>query len=589
MAMTMYSDFYHFKKRPFHITPDPEFLFLSPSHKQALASIIYGVEERKGFVAVIGEVGVGKTTVLRSYLESVDKSRMKIIYTFNPDLSFEGVLKLLCQELGIENPKLDTFEMIDALHHKLIEEYSAGRNVVFIIDEAQNMPVVTLEHLRMLSNLETSTDKLIQIVLIGQPELEHILNRHELRQLKQRIAIFATINPLTDKESFEYIKFRLTKALRVKTPVFTKGAANAIVRAAKGIPRSINIIADNALITGFGAQRKPVTTKIIREVISDFRPDTKSKLRWAIAALATVIIIAAALIAFSESSFEDFLATARSQISQLERVTGANQPPPAASPTVDRNPEAKANAAVSDETKTAHLGDKIAAGHQDESMPTKSTVGKDAAIQTATKKASTPVQEKIPKTEPGEESGKSDADPVPTLENPESGRSSPGHPEAPANLKDESFTSRSTPGTRESTPGYRLDYVNQSVADIPEAKDDTIGDSVPKASVEASNKSARTLEVASLSGSDPHIGHLMPTDQAASIDTRQSTIVRTVKKGDSLIRITAEVYNVSSDEVCRKGLLDTIIRLNPQIQNINRIEVGEKIVFPLPKTPGKAE
>ena len=162
-------------------------------------------------------------------------------------------------------------ELVDILFHYLIEEYRKDRNVVLIIDEAQNMPVETLERLRMLSNLETSQDKLIQIILVGQPEFEAKLNLPELRQLKQRIAIRSRIEALTAEESFAYIHHRLMKASSFHNPVFTKKALKRIIKKANGIPRTINILCDNALVTAFGYQRKPVDEKIVKEVIRDFR------------------------------------------------------------------------------------------------------------------------------------------------------------------------------------------------------------------------------------------------------------------------------------------------------------------------------
>ncbi|MHC4183590.1 MAG: ExeA family protein, partial [Planctomycetota bacterium] len=192
----MYLNFYQLKKEPFNVTPDPAFLFLSAGHKEALASIVYAVENRKGFLAITGEVGLGKTTILRSYLKDIDLQRLKINYIFNANVSFKGLLKTIYEELGIHPETDDTFEMVNRLLLVLIEEYKKGHNIVLIIDEAQNMPFETLENLRMLSNLETSTDKLIQILLIGQPEFEKMLDQSNLRQLKQRITIRTTLSPL---------------------------------------------------------------------------------------------------------------------------------------------------------------------------------------------------------------------------------------------------------------------------------------------------------------------------------------------------------------------------------------------------------
>jgi len=265
----MYLNFYNLKKEPFHITPDPEFLYLSPSHKEALGSIIYGIEQKKGFVVIIGAVGVGKTTILRSYLDSVDKQHLKIIYIFNAKLTFEELVKMIYQELGIEIKTNDIFDMVNNLYRVLIDEYTKGNSVVVVIDEAQNVPLDTLESLRMLSNLETPKDKLLQIVLVGQPEFAERLNIDKLSQLKQRIAIRSTILPLSKTESFSYIEHRLLKSGTHSKAVFTQDALEAICKKACGIPRTINILCDNALITGFGYQQKPVTAKIVREVIRD--------------------------------------------------------------------------------------------------------------------------------------------------------------------------------------------------------------------------------------------------------------------------------------------------------------------------------
>jgi general secretion pathway protein A len=273
----MYCKFYGIQQNPFHTTPDPEFLYLSPSHKQALGSIIYGVEERKGFIAVTGEVGLGKTTILRAFL-SRTSAEGTVIYLFNPHLSFTELLRKILQELNHDPGGRNEAELVTQLQQILVEEYRKGRTVILLIDEAQNMPVSTLENLRMLSNLETTKDKLIQIVLIGQPELDGLLHQHELRQLNQRIAVRATISPLSKKESYAYIKHRLLKAGSKTRPPFTRRALSLIIREAKGNPRVMNVLCDNALVTGLGYKRKLVSAGIAEEVIADLNGTTQ---RWA--------------------------------------------------------------------------------------------------------------------------------------------------------------------------------------------------------------------------------------------------------------------------------------------------------------------
>ena len=208
----MYLEYYGLKREPFHITPDPSFLYMSPSHKEALGAIIYGVEKRKGFIAIIGEVGVGKTSILRAYLERKASQKQKTIYIFNPVLSFHELLISMFRSLDLTPRQDNVPEMVNQLHEALIAEYQAGGTVVVAIDEAQNMPVETLENLRMFSNLETSTDKLIQIILLGQPELDNLLHQAALRQLKQRIVLWAYISPLTREESQSFIEHRIARA-----------------------------------------------------------------------------------------------------------------------------------------------------------------------------------------------------------------------------------------------------------------------------------------------------------------------------------------------------------------------------------------
>lgn len=266
----MYLDFYLLKKEPFHVTPDPDFLFLSPSHKAALRALVYGVEERQGFVALLGEVGLGKTTILRSYLERVDQSQLKTIYLIHSKLSFRELLHMLCQECGLEGTTENVAETITRLHHVLVGEYQQGRNVALLVDEAQHMPLETLEQLLLLSNLETSTQKLLQIVLVGQPEFEAKLNAQALRQLKQRLVIRATIVPLTAEESRDYILYRLAKVRLADNPIFTPGALKAIITQAQGIPRVLNILCTNALIQGFVNGQPRISVKIAQEVIAEY-------------------------------------------------------------------------------------------------------------------------------------------------------------------------------------------------------------------------------------------------------------------------------------------------------------------------------
>jgi general secretion pathway protein A len=292
----MYLDYFHLTREPFHITPDPAFLFLSESHKQAMATILYGIRVRKGFVAITGGVGVGKTTIVRASLAKTSSQLVKAVYVFNANISFAELVETIYQELGLTVTGDNVARVVHNLHLSLIEEHTAGRTVVLIIDEAQNMPVATLENLRMLSNLETADDKLIQIVLVGQPEFDDVLGRHELRQLKQRIAMRTVIAPLTPKESMAYIESRLAKAGAADASIFARGALSRIIKEARGIPRNINVLCDNALITACGHGHKRVTVPVVKEVMADLRgQNPRYPLRWGTVSAAAALCLTVAM------------------------------------------------------------------------------------------------------------------------------------------------------------------------------------------------------------------------------------------------------------------------------------------------------
>ncbi|WP_051617314.1 AAA family ATPase [Desulfonatronovibrio hydrogenovorans] len=311
----MYLDHFGFNKEPFHITPDPYFFYMSPSHKESYASLIYGLKNRKGFVSLTGEVGLGKTTVIRTFLNKwSDRTKIKTVFVFNSNLSFKGLLLTIYSELGLELPGAlsslpekdqpyhalpledEIFELVRQLHSTLIQEYQNGYNVILVIDDAQNMPVKTLENLRMLSNLETSKDKLLQIFLIGQNELDDILDKKEMRQLRQRIAIRATLKPLSEEHTRDYILHRLKKAGAKSEHIFTKRAIKKIFQYSTGIPRKINIICDNALVTAFGYGRRKVGSSIIKEVYHDLEGQpVRTRFRYALIGSIILMVAAAGL------------------------------------------------------------------------------------------------------------------------------------------------------------------------------------------------------------------------------------------------------------------------------------------------------
>ncbi|GAB6162447.1 hypothetical protein JCM12298_16060 [Desulfothermus naphthae] len=285
----MYLGFYGLKREPFHISPDPYFFYFAPTHKEAYAALVYAIRNRKGFVAITGEVGLGKTTIIRTFLNHFkSQHKLKIVLIFNTKLSFKNILKLILLDLGFDKKQIleienrahdeESFEVeaVELLYDYLIEQYKRGINVVLILDEAQNLPIITLEKLRLISNLETDKNKLIQIVLIGQPELDKKLSQKSLRQLRQRIELKIKLKELNKKEVEKYIAYRLKKAGYSGENIFTKSAIKKIYKYSKGIPRKINIICDNALITGFAKDKRKIGPKIIKEVCKELYSDERN-------------------------------------------------------------------------------------------------------------------------------------------------------------------------------------------------------------------------------------------------------------------------------------------------------------------------
>jgi general secretion pathway protein A len=269
----LYQAFYGFRTDPFHVTPDASLMFLSKAHREAIGVLEYGLRGRKGFIVITGEVGVGKTTVLRHSLRRLDPGISAIVYVLQPGLTPHQLLTFIWEELmGETDPvhepwSADTGEVIRRLLFRLKELHNAGKLIVIVIDEGQNMPVETLETLRLLSNLESDKQKFLQIVMAGQPELDEKLGRHELRQLNQRIAVRTRIGNLTPLEALSYIDFRLEMAAGRKLEIFTHDALDYIVAKSAGNPRRLNIFCDNALINGLGYRAPVVTRQIAQEAI----------------------------------------------------------------------------------------------------------------------------------------------------------------------------------------------------------------------------------------------------------------------------------------------------------------------------------
>ncbi len=267
----MYQSYYGLNEMPFNITPDPKFLYLSPTHQEALQHLLYGLEERKGFIVLVGEVGCGKTTLCRRLLNELDASEWDTALILNPRINEMEMLKAILGELGETPAGQGLHDLIAQMQQVLLQRISSGREIVLIIDEAQNLSFEVLEQIRLISNLETDKQKLLQIILMGQPELKDILGLPELRQLRQRILVHYELNPLTRRDVSHYIRHRLTLAGSQGRPYFTTWAARRIHRYSQGIPRIINNVCDKALLASYIRESDEVNYWDVRRAIKDVR------------------------------------------------------------------------------------------------------------------------------------------------------------------------------------------------------------------------------------------------------------------------------------------------------------------------------
>lgn len=274
----MYTSFFGFKCKPFQLTPDPEFLFMSRVHKRALTYLNYGITDNAGFILVTGEIGTGKTTIIRTMLKQIPQD-IKLARINNTKVSSEQLISMINEDFGIDTKGDDKTRMLSKLSDFLINQYAQGGRSMIVIDEAQNLTPDLLEEIRLLSNLETDKAKLLQIILIGQPELNITLSGPGLEQLRQRIAINTHISPLSREETGAYIMHRLQVAGNKDGVKFEEGVMEAVYDFSKGIPRLINILCDFTLLTAFVDSRKTIDLDLIKEIMNDLineRPETRA-------------------------------------------------------------------------------------------------------------------------------------------------------------------------------------------------------------------------------------------------------------------------------------------------------------------------
>ncbi|MGA8093488.1 MAG: AAA family ATPase, partial [Steroidobacteraceae bacterium] len=291
----MYLSFFGLNEKPFSITPDPRYLYLSERHAEAMAHLLYGINEAGGFVQLTGEVGTGKTTIVRSLLAQAPKNA-EIALILNPKMTATEFLLTICEEVGIGVPDSATEslkDLVDILSQYLLRAHAGGRRVVLVVDEAQNLAPEVLEQVRLLTNLETNTQKLLQIILIGQPELRELLARNELRQLAQRITGRYHLSPLSTEETTAYVRHRLRVA-GATADIFNRFALEEIYRLSGGVPRVINVICDRSLLGGYSQDRHRITGPLVRNAASEVfgKRFTPPWLPWAgTAAVAAILAV----------------------------------------------------------------------------------------------------------------------------------------------------------------------------------------------------------------------------------------------------------------------------------------------------------
>jgi len=354
----MYTSFFGLNEKPFAITPDPRYLYMSERHGEALAHLVYGVTESGGFMQLTGEVGTGKTTLVRTLLLNRMPANADVAVVLNPQLSAREFLITICEELAVEVPedRNSIKALIDTLNRHLLQAHSDGRRTILVVDEAQNLAPDVLEEVRLLTNLETAKQKLLQIVLIGQPELRDLLARTDLRQLAQRITGRYHLEPLSREETAQYIEHRL-KVAGALSEVFDAGAKREVFRLSQGVPRLINVICDRALLGAYSIESRRVSRKMIRRATAEITGKAE-KAKWPRWAVPLIGVAAAVLIAFGILTALDERLEVIDEAVETAAAEPVNRPEPEPEPVgVDTGVEEEADPDVSLDAQLRLAGD----------------------------------------------------------------------------------------------------------------------------------------------------------------------------------------------------------------------------------------
>jgi general secretion pathway protein A len=554
----MYQAFFGLREKPFSLTPDPKFLYLNASYREALAALHYAIAERKGFAALVGEAGTGKTTLLRRLLSELPRDTRSVL-VINPAVGFEDLLRFILTDLGRPPaPGTSKLEMLEALNAELLDTLARGGNVVVFIDEAQDLTIPVLEELRLLSNLETAKEKIIQFVLAGQPELELMLARPEIRQLRQRIAVNARLRALGRAEVQAYVAARIAAAGGDERGLFRPGALHRLWRFSQGVPRLVNVACDNALVTAYAAGRRSVGWQAMGEAIRDLGPADRGRGRAprlrlrsgtiAVAAVVGVVVgVGASRLAGSPGLAWRFPAAMPPSVAPEGAATP--QAPgriPAAPPVAEHVPaeSAPAYAAVPPPAEAPDEavapggsgGDATSAAQvavaEVESTPPAGSAAVGGGVAGPGAAAPAPSRESAPPPQPV--AVQEPAPPAPMSARP---------PSRPA------IAGREMPAAGEvDLDARRSDPREVSRESVPEAR---------------------------LSGLE---------ERPSKVDTRRGGITIRVERGDTLTAIAMRHYGQASAE-----LLAAIKQANPSLQDPNLILTGGTIVLPAaPAAPGSS-